>query len=1172
MSSHGDQLKSALGLSALISMYGVICLIVWFLGPQFGVGYLGQAVIIVLILLTWPFALLINHFRKKRAERREAQQQAGAAAAPASSNGKAAKPGKAQLAPVAGTYEALSHGAAEAVQWLRGTKLSGDGKKGADAVYALPWFAITGPPTGGKTSLLLSSGQDFHTLPSQRAADQNVIRPTANVEWRVTDSAIWLDTTGRYQTEGPDRDEWAGLVETIKQHRKVRPLDGVVVAVNTGAVLRWNDHEIEHQAKVLRARLDEAILRAGVRFPVYLVFTHADSIEGFSDFFRSFRNEERTQVWGTTFPLAQAQNAHALFDSEFDHLYGRLVRRRNVQLETTARPDEQLRIFKFPGRFRRARNRLGLFTSALFRPNPFSESPLLRGFYFTSSSGQGAVNARYLSGQELFTRDFFNEVLLRDKDIVASLQAQKKHPSRLRNVLMSLAAALLFLFFVGVIVSFFGNKQLIANAKQKGEALTEIRKITSKNFNDPEAARKELIAIEGMREVLSQLDEYERTSPPLFLRFGLYSGNKLNAEHSDLRHIYFEAVEQRFLKPSVATIAEDLRAFGSGAKAAPAGRNSQQAGAATAAGAQANPEEEFLGRHYDLLKAYLMLHKPDKVEQAFLASQLRDYWKTFAPTGREEEALAQLDFYASQAAKADVSHPEPEPGIVTRARNKLVDYPQVSRVYKSMISDINKEVKYPVKLETIPGAREGNVLSSTYSVPGSYTIDGHQKMRDALESSAEIFRRDDYVMEGVGATDFNIDVKKDELANVYYRDYIAQWQRFMQEVKVRDFKSKEEAVRALRLLAGSTSPLDVVVREVARQTNLSGATGGIIGWIKGLFGSKAGDEGGTPVDKEFRPLIQFASGKGEKMTEYRTKLNGVSDNLRKNTKPLNDIAKTMQAGNDQLGLGGARQGVGDLLEASGFSASTASDAGGDLLRQPLDNLNTLLFGTDLEQINKAWQQLHAKSWQQLEASFPFTDGGPDASLTALVNFINPENGELTAFVNGRLKPYFEEDWSPKANSAEKFSPEFVSFLKNARRLRDVLFAGGGRIPSFEYQVGLTPMKEAAMVRVEIDGNVLEPGRPTPPFKWPGNKSGAKITVTQTSGANTGQAADKTFPGEWGLLRMFAEGGGGDGKAALSNLKFDAGVPVGLTIQPKSGNIFQRELFTSMRAPRRLLQQ
>jgi type VI secretion system protein ImpL len=187
------------------------------------------------------------------------------------------------------------------------------------------------------------------------------------------------------------------------------------------------------------------------------------------------------KVWGATVPLAQTQNAQANFDNEFDQLYARLVRRRLVQLGKSATPDQQLKIFKFPGRFRRTRERLGQFSAALFRPNPFSESPLLRGFYFTSTVASGAQGARRLNGDSFFTRTLFNDVLLRDKDIVRATQAAGGQSKIKRNLLIGATAALLFTLGMGVVLSFYNNKQLIADADRRGKRLTEIRKATSRS-------------------------------------------------------------------------------------------------------------------------------------------------------------------------------------------------------------------------------------------------------------------------------------------------------------------------------------------------------------------------------------------------------------------------------------------------------------------------------------------------------------------------------------------------------------------------------------------------------------------------------------------------------------------------------------------------------------------
>lgn len=1119
-------------MAAKIFAAGLWVLLVLFVVP---VGTLAKVLLIALVPVVWVSWVLLRRWRRRRA-----------AAAPG--QGEGAKKGRLP-APV-GTYEELTRGTEAVMQWLRGSKLGGD--KG-NAAYALPWYVVAGPKGSGKTSLLLSSGLDFHVLPGQRASEQQVVRPTQFCDWRVADSAVWLDTSGRYVAEGPDSDEWAALFETIKRHRRARPVDGFLLAVNAAEVLGASEHEVERQAKVLRSRLDEAMARAGSRFPVYLVFTHVDALEGFQEFFGPFGGGEREQVWGFTFPLAQA-DAPARFDDEFNHLYGRLVRRRTVQLGAVTGPDRQLPVFKLPGRFRRARARFGAFAAALFRPNPFSENPLLRGVYFTSSRGDGASHV----AAPFFTRDLFAEVVLPDRNVVAAEQARRRNPNLRRNLLLGAAGALVLFFVAGMLVSYFNNRAFVAEANARGRRLTEVRTVTTKGSGL--RVGEELGAVEDVREMLAELDEYERTSPPLFMRFGLYAGGRLNYASADpnqgsiLRHIYFEAIEDLFLKRAVTSIEEDLRKFG----AAPT-----QAAAAPAAGAA--DEEDYLGRHYDLLKVYLMLSKPDKVEPTFLAHVLRDYWVKASLAGGDEAALRQLEYFATQAGAEDAPHPEIDEALVERARERLLAYPVVNRVYKRITSDVSAAVNKPVKLMTITGAREGNLIQNTYTVPGAYTLEGYREMTERLKSSvAEEFRKDDWVMRADAAAVENIDLKKDELVNLYYRDYKGHWQRFLQETKLQEFKSKEEAVKGLRLLSGSTSPLEALLRETARQTNLSAGGGGWWAWLTGLFKSKSSTTPTTEVEREFRPLILFFGGKAEATpaAEYRTQLKKVAEKLSLENKSLAELSSAMQAGNDTVGLNAARKTIEGSLDAKGFdSASPAAEAAGRVLKLPLDSLNALLVGADFEQIEKTWQGLQKKA-AALEQGFPFADGS-DVSLPMLAQYLNPQDGELTKFVRGPLKPYFDDDWSVKKEAADKFAPDFVAYVAAARRLQDALFPEKGKVPNVQYELTVAPVAGGS-ARVEIDGGppLSTVDKTTANLAWPGDKSGVRVTFAPDAGEEVvAQSA-----GEWGLVKFFRASGGGEGKAAPFTLT-PAGTPLRLTLQPKSGDPFRRELFTALRAPK-----
>ena len=63
------------------------------------------------------------------------------------------------------------------------------------------------------------------------------------------------------------------------------------------------DAERLAHANAIRRRIRELHDELGVRIPAYVLFTKADLIAGFVEFFDNLGKEEREQVWGTTFPL-----------------------------------------------------------------------------------------------------------------------------------------------------------------------------------------------------------------------------------------------------------------------------------------------------------------------------------------------------------------------------------------------------------------------------------------------------------------------------------------------------------------------------------------------------------------------------------------------------------------------------------------------------------------------------------------------------------------------------------------------------------------------------------------------------------------------------------------------------------------------------------------------------
>ena len=1201
MSRIGSEMRSVFSIAGVVSVYGIASLLVLYLGPQYGVGMTYQFVIIGLLLLTLPFVILIEALRRKREARRNA-----AANEPDDAVDKKNKRAAKQANTPTRTYEDLTRGAEEAVQWLRGTKLGAQPaelRDTADAVYALPWFLITGPPASGKTSLALSSGLHFQTLPSQRHAEHRLVRPTRSVEWRVTDQAVLLDTAGRYQIEGANPDEWAALTETLKRHRARRALDGIVIVVSAAWAVAAPEAEIEQQAKILRVQLDDVLQRTGVRCPVYLVWTYADAVEGFKQFFARLPRSERAEVWGATIPLERAQTAHALFDVEFDALFDALMRQRLARLSTTDQPAEQLSVFNFPPRLDEARDALALFTSALFRPNPFSESPLLRGFYFTANldgaqAGQAigtttqtqddeatatraGVSTRTV-GEGFFAERFFKDVLLRDKDLAAALQPPQRRPYRLRLALLITAATLALCLLVGLGVSYYYNRQLIADARVRVARVEERTRLSAgraAGAQDPLEARIDIEALQRLREMAATLDEYERTSPPLSLRFGLYAGGRINPQ---VRAAYFEALTQRYFKPTISALEQDLTAFAAGTPAAPQAAPLPPTTDGASATEAAPDEETTLGKHYDLLKAYLMLtSEPARVEPTFLAAQLADYWRAASPPDMENVSRQQLDFYAQQANRPNAPRLKADDKLVAQARARLAAYPAVNRYYKRITTEINARTRQ-VTLASILGGRGGGIMAGSYTVPGSYTLEGFREhVSPAFKSAAEEMSKDDWVMGPTKTEGGASAADTAKLWSLYFRDYTDHWRRFLRATQVNRFRQKDDAVNALNALTATDSPMELVTESVARNTDLSAApqSTGFFNWLKNIFRrNRAYDTGGnSEVEREFRPLIDFASAAKNKdavaASQYRAALQQVLEALESaSPDQLSQTARVLLTGKDELNLQKSEQAVNRLLD--NFRTAAGRDAAA-LLKQPLGNLRAMLYGEGYEQTAREWRDQLYPVAQRLEAGYPFTGAGA-SSISDLARYLNPADGQLKTFFDNRLAASFDDAqgrWKLKETGGFAFADEFVNYLNNARRLREALFPEGGKQPAVNYDVTLQPVANADVL-LEIDGTRVE-SRGTSPasakFVFParaGGASGARVVVN----AN-GQQHERAFPGEWGLFKLMQAGGGtagGDNAYQLS-LNVD-GFNVRATLRPSSATSpFERKLFTELHAPPNIAQ-
>lgn len=1113
MPALGPQIKSLIILSLLAALTGLLILFAIVFSD-----FITAIVLVALILLCWPLGFWLRSRRLKQSQSQPAEAPDAAAVKKAPD-----EPSR--------TYGELMAGVAEVFDFLRRNKPGG---AQGDAVYNFPWFVVAGPPGSGKTSLLLSSGFSFNALESQRRADQNLLRPTGGADWRVSDEAVWVDTAGRYQTDSDDRDEWLGLIAALKKYRRQRPLDGMLIVVSLARLLVTPPDELEHQAQLLRARLGDVMRGAGYRFPVYLVFTNADAVNGFSDYFKSLREDERAQVWGATIPLAQADKAHALFDTEFDYLLDSLLARRLTLLGGAEEAHGRIGVFDFPLYLYQARRPLGDFTMALFKPSPFSELPLLRGIYFTSSpapASEGQTGDVRVTDKGFFTEDLFRQVILRDKDIAASFVSTQAQPNLLRKYGLATAAVAIFcaLWLLGMVVAAYNNFSLIEEGKT---AAAEVASNYKGQANAEGASADELAALDRLQKSLANLDELDNSwFSAMPYRFGLYTGGKIKPR---LREIYFDFVSQRFLRPSLMALAQDLGNRNPGANAAdPKAVESEQKD------------------YYDKLKTYLSLETQKHIEPSSLIAQLGPYWKT-------PNTAVHLDYFARQASLSDdddtgIPRPKADAKLRDEARKKLETYSVKRRVYQQVIDEINSQ-GVPLSLSEIVKGEVGWIDNAkVYTVPYAYTKQAYYKhiLGNAIASIQEKLKEDWVMGKAIGGTEITVN----DLEGMYYAEYATEWQKFLKSLSVRKFDRPKRAVEVLSGFEHENSPLKAIVKEVARQTKLTAVafTEGPLDWFKAKMSTATA--GAKRVETSFSTLIAFADGTG--IDDYKTKLGQVRRKL--DNKEASDWGQLTQLKTDQE----FRASINDVR--STIKSLDKIPGAFEFLDSPLANIEENLQMAVAKATETSWEGIVARG-HKLEASFPFTaSSAAIVSTTDLTAFLN----DLNTFYEANLKDVLEGNPGQfTTRDPLKCSEACAGYLNQIFKLRSALYTQGPQQPRFDYQVTVSPLA-GRTIEMNIDGkkfNVQKQPAVQPP-SWPASDNpgitGAIAAETQGQASPQPPQQITGYPGTWGIFKLV---GVPRRDAGPYRVTVDG---ITLQVQPPTGNNPFEIDFSAMRIPQNL---
>lgn len=1015
-------------LKPRLSLYFLVGLLplLWIIALLFGIPVVTMAIITIVILFTIIGLLLI---KQKELKKSSTSKDASA--------GIHADDQLLDIRPeIRAEIEMLEQKFAEMTAKICKSEL-GKGLQGSKALYALPWYLTLGPFASGKSTLIRNSKLEFPL-----GIDEEIkgIGGTRSCDWWFTNTAILLDTAGRYTAEREERAIWLALLDQLKKYRRKQPLNGVIVCVSLPDVVKATPGEIEWQAQNIRSRLDDLIQRLGLFCPIYVVFTKCDLVAGFVESFGQLNRDQVDQVLGYTLSKKQMADpqARTLVEAEFrklvDNLEDYCNSRSNIA-PNSSRDD----IYLFPQEMAAACENVAFFLSKVFWQHPFQKTPLFRGFYFTSAAqvgapedfvskqladefnltGQPAVQPeRETDSKSYFIKNLFHHIIVGDQNIARRVTWTALHDRWMRIAAITTLCLFTLLGVYGIWNTYDRSEQRLRLFGREERAVRLLVWRTSdqdyfssltENFHQTILDLERRAAQPGISSLW--MDQSHRVLPRAYATY-------FNAMTPVVKDNVYSVLEKRLEN-------------------------------------ELNDRTPILDREervYDVLRAYTFFH--DCRKSLNLSSQIfLGHYLTSAYTANPEEnnsplLKAQMPFFAKAMTWLAAQPKGEEAGREIFSMNTTL----VNSVRKLLAStrtptarNIFRDIKRKGEEKLAVSEFQSTINPAEYD---NFDLVGRSSMQDIYTIKAwDIFFKDyiegkkwdtgpDCVMgeygtaPGAELTERQKDQMVNEIKQVYFENYRSAWLQFINELDLKPLKTLGDAASVLERLDNRNSQLLRLLTIIKVQTQFKN--------IKRPVGFT--ERGSQSIDAQFediRWLVDDKAGKTamNKLTSLYRKIATQLNNVKNDRSQIRQLAaETIDSKDD---LADAYKQVDEALASGDLKSgnSPIHEALRGLLKRPVDRgFDALLIETQAY-LNEQWTK-------------EVVSTNPAKGEITAANIIDyfKESGTFWKFFETQIHPFVDKqtlEIATKNGIGLKVSDKALHAFQQAKELREALSGNGG---------------------------------------------------------------------------------------------------------------------------------
>lgn len=1106
-------MRGAAGKSAVVA--SMIIVLIFSIGPWIEIGgkkpLQSSSTKIILTLVVLLVAIVYNVVVGKSKDRKNAELADAAS-------------------PAAGGDKAMLANMDRAVRYLRQGKVNGQRVR----LNELPWYVLIGPPGNGKTSALRSSGLRFPLREIIASEAYPGSHGTRNCTWWLSDSAVFLDTAGRYsvpETDGvAEASEWQSFLKKLKSLRAPTPLNGILLMVGADSLLESDARVFRRTADQLATRVLEILEMCGARIPVYVVVTKIDRLTGFVQVFEDDDKIITESPMGVTFeasggsdPLPQARLAlEWLVDRVDRHVLGKVSKERNRSVAVN--------MLTFPRQLQASTERAHQLLESISRANsPTGLSPWIRGFYLISSVQEGAlinklaqqieadlgVSLRSDAAEiEPDTRTYFLPGLFRDVILkeagVSGLSAARVVRSRWFDLAPHLAVLGLAAFLViGLTWSFFNNRSLVADVE--AHAVTAQTTLRGGEWNLQSVAAE----VEAFLRLLDATGQQE-SSPSWGYRWFLYQGKWL---HSLASERYSDYATTTLLAPLALALKREMSA-----------------------------DDAPVAVRFDALKCYLMLEDPDaqSFDRKFVEATAERVWTR---EHGQDPAVGSLKRGLERLMDLGPAPVAIDQRLVERTRGRLGA--SIPETLNAVAVERFKVSQERVAAEGVRGSGDAT-LADVLGPEGTEIFRSDQFgaivprwMRgDALRNSDTGLKdqvlkvlKETWVLGVDAALAPGIDELQSMAAKSYAGEYAKRWSQLIESLDLEVPGSLDGIDTFLARVsppAGMASPLESALGNLAVELKAAPT-------VAEPQGAEAAP---AIVAASFSGILSFVDGTAKpSLADMRAILTEVRTQVSAYRATISDPA--------YAGTLAAAQGlqVAELVRTRGVTASTLPSPMSRWFSPPMIAIaqDVSRGAIDLDKKGKA-EKAKPQCTDRYLAAYPFRRSATTEAAVGEVADVFSPSGTVRSHITTVIKPAVQAAqgrWILRTGSefTGVLSDKALEHFRRIEYFGDRIFPDGSRIPRFDLEIaGLSVPTAFTRILITMNGEEREIFPKPSRLAWSADEQvdGSVALIVESADSERLQA---DYEGTWGLFHFIddslKDSGTGNGARLSFNINGEA---------------------------------